>query len=196
MDKKISPRAIAVVAVMAALSTVLQILEFSVPLVPSFLKFDFSDLPALVTSFALSPLAGVTVALVKNLLHLPFSQTGGVGELANFLVAVSLVVPAGWIYRLRRDKKGAILGSVVGALFMAAISFPVNLFIAYPVYAKVMPMDAIISMYHAIYAGIDSLEKALLFVNIPFTLVKGALCALITFLIYKPLSPILKGKKK
>ncbi len=190
-------RPMAVVAVMSALSIVLMLLEFSVPVVPSFLKFDISDFPAVLTSFAISPLAGVAVCLLKNLLHLFFTSTAGVGELANFIISAALVYPAGLIYSRIRTKKGAMLGALVGAVAAALMCIPVNYFITYPFYAKVMiPMDIIIGLYQAILPSVDGLLEALLIFNLPFTFVKGAFCILLTFFVYKPLSPILKGKAK
>jgi riboflavin transporter FmnP len=187
----------AVIAIMSALSIVLMMLEFSVPIVPSFLKFDISDFPAVLTSFAISPLAGVAVCLLKNLLHLFFTTTAGVGELANFIISASLVFPAGVIYSRIRTKKGAVIGSFVGAIASALMCVPVNYFITYPFYAKVMiPMDVIIGMYQAILPFVDGLLEALLIFNLPFTFAKGAVCILLTFLVYKHLSPILKGKAK
>ena len=190
-------RPMAVVAIMSALSIVLMMLEFSVPVVPSFLKFDISDFPAVLTSFAISPLAGVSVCLLKNLLHLFFTSTAGVGELANFIISASLVFPAGLIYSRIRTKSGAVIGSLVGAVAAALMCVPVNYFITYPFYAKVMiPMDVIIGLYQAILPSVDGLIEALLIFNLPFTFVKGSVCILLTFLVYKPLSPLLKGKSK
>ena len=190
-------RPMAVVAIMSALSIVLMMLEFSVPIVPSFLKFDISDFPAVLTSFAISPLAGVAVCLFKNLLHLFFTTTAGVGELANFIISASLVYPAGLIYSRIRTKKGAVLGSLVGAIAAALVCVPVNYFITYPFYAKVMiPMDVIIGLYQAILPSVDGLLEALLIFNLPFTFAKGAVCILLTFRVYKHLSPILTGKAK
>ena len=187
-------RPIAVVAIMSALSIVLMMLEFSIPIVPNFLKFDISDFPAVLTSFAISPIAGVAVCLLKNVLHLFYTTTGGVGELANFLISASLVLPAGLIYGKIRTRKGAMLGSAVGALLSAIVCVPVNFFITYPVYAELLvPMDIIMGLYQKILPSVDSLEKALLIFNMPFTFVKGTVCILLTFLVYKPLSPILKG---
>ena len=186
-------RALTVTAVMSAMAYVLMLLEFSVPLVPSFLKFDFSDLPAFLTSYAVSPAAGVTVELLKNLLHLPFTATGGVGELANFLVGCAMVLPAGLVYRFRRTRSGAVLGAVAGALLAGLVSFPVNYFITYPFYTNFMPMESILGMYQAILPAANTLPRALLLVNLPFTVIKGGINLLFTFLIYKPLSPLLKG---
>lgn len=195
-NTRISIRVIVVVAVMAALSSILQMLEFSVPLVPTFLKYDFSDLPALITSFAISPVAGVLVQLVKNVIHLPLTHTGGVGELANFLIGALLVFPAGMIYQKKRTRKGAIWGAIAGALCGALASFPVNYFITYPFYIGMMGEEAILGMYRAILPSLKNLTQALLVFNLPFTLVKGIVSAAITFFVYKPLSPLLKGKKR
>lgn len=193
--KRISTRALVVTAIMAALAFVLMLLEFSVPFVPSFLKFDFSDLPAFIVSFALSPVAGVAVELLKNLLHLPFSGTSGVGELANFLLGAAYVLPAGMIYKFRKTRSGALLASIIGTLTAAVVSFPVNYFITYPFYTNFMPLEAIIGAYSALFPWVNTLPRALLTVNLPFTVVKGAVSVVITFFIYKPLSPIIKGSK-
>ena len=137
-------RRLVVTAVLSALSAALMYLEFSVPVVPSFLKYDFSDLPALIAAFGVGPLAGVAVELIKNLIHLPMTATGGVGELANFIIGVCYVLPAGLIYRFRKGKSGALLGALGGAVLASVMSLPVNYWITYPVYTKFLPMDAII----------------------------------------------------
>ncbi len=190
-------RPMAVVAIMAALSIALMMLEFSVPLVPFFLKFDVSDFPAILTSFAISPVAGVAVCFLKNVLHLFFTTTGGVGELANFIISAAFVFPAGMIYARFRTRRGAIAGSVIGAVSSAIVCLPVNYFLTYPFFAAVlMPMETIIGLYQAILPSVDGLWEALVVFNMPFTFVKGVVCVVLTFIVYKPLSPILKGKSK
>ena len=186
---------IAVIAVMSALSAVLMYLQIPIPFVPSFLKFDFSELPALMTAFSISPLAGVAVSFLKNVLHLFATTTMGVGELSNFLMSAVYVFFAGLTYQKIKSRKGALLGAVIGTVASMLISFPVNYFITYPVFFVIFaPKEIILDAYHALIPAIDSLPKALLIVNMPLTAVKGIVCAAITFLIYKPLSPILKGK--
>ncbi len=188
-------RTITVIAIMSALSTVLMILEFSVPFVPSFLKFDFSDFPALITSFAFGPICGVIVELLKNVIHLIFSHTGGVGELANFIISSSFVFSAGLVYKIKKDICGAIIGAISGTLISSAVSFPVNYFITYPFYSNLMPIEQIVDMYSKLIPPANTLPKALIIVNIPFTIIKGLVNTVITFLIYKKLSPILKPKR-
>ena len=108
-------RYIAVTAMLSAIATVLMYIEIVVPFMPSFIKLDLSDLPSLIGSFAMGPVYGVVIAAVKNLLHLFFTSSGGVGELSNFLLNAAFVLPAGLIYRFRKSKKGAIAGALTGA---------------------------------------------------------------------------------
>lgn len=194
--KTVSPRAIAATAMMGAASAVLMLLSFPMPfLIPGFIKMDFSELPALIASFALGPWWGVLVCLLKNLINVTMTTTGGVGELANFLLGAAFVLPAGYLYRLKKNRGGALLGSVAGAVTSAALSFPINLFITYPFYAATMiPMETIVGMYSALLPSVDTLEECLLIFNLPFTLLKGAIVTGLTFLVYKPLSVLIKGK--
>ncbi len=186
-------RAVALTAMLAAVSAILQFLEFPMPfLIPSFVKFDFSDLPALLASFALGPVSGVTVCLLKNVIHLTATQTGGVGELANFLISAFFVAPAGFIYKYHKTKAGALTGALVGTVVSALASFPINLWISYPVYSKMMPIDTILAMYNEIFDVAAELWQALIVFNAPFTALKGLVIALLVMLIYKPLSPIFK----
>lgn len=189
-------RKMTVTAVMSAVAFILMLLEFSTPLTPAFLKFDFSDLPAFITAFALGPVWGAAVELIKNILHMPFSHTSCVGEFANFLVGAAMVLPAGLVYRKMTTRRGALIACVVGAVVSAAVSFPVNYFITYPFFGSFMGIENIVAMYSAIIPPANTLVRALLIVNVPFTLVKCLCCAVITFLVYKHLSPILKGTRK
>jgi riboflavin transporter FmnP len=190
---------LAVSAMLTAVAAVLQFLEFSIPLVPSFIKLDFSDLPALLGTFSLGPVYGVAIQLVKNLLHLPFGSSAAVGELSNFILGAVFVFVAGAIYKHSKSRKSALVGSVAGAAAMALISIITNYFIVYPAYVVLynLPLDAIVGMYEAILGGVshvpteNALFNCLLVFNIPFTLAKGLLDTALCFLIYKPLSPLL-----
>ena len=193
---KPSVRKITVTAIMSAIAAVLMFLEFSVPLMPSFIKFDFSELPALIVSFALGPWWGVAVCFLKNLIKLVIqTNTGGVGELANFLLGAAFVLPAGYLYKFRKSRTMALIGSVAGALTSALVSLPINYYVTYPIYSKFMPIEAIVGMYQEIWSGVDGLFACLLTFNVPFTFIKCVIVAAITFLIYKRISPILKGVK-
>lgn len=192
--QRFSVRRLVVTAVLSALSIALMYLEFSIPIVPGFLKYDFSDLPALIAAFGVGPLAGVAVELIKNLVHLPMTATGGVGELANFIIGACYVLPAGLIYRFCKGKVGALLGALGGALLAAVMSLPINYWLTYPVYAEFIPMETIIGMYSALVPAANTLWRALLMVNLPFTLVKGLVNTGLTFAVYKHISPLLHGR--
>ncbi len=194
-SSKLSVRTMASVAMLAAVSFVLMLFDFSVPFMPGFIKMDFSELPALIGSFALGPVAGVMVCFVKNLLHLFVTSTGGVGELSNFVLGAVFVSVAGVIYKKNKTRKGAFIGALAGALSMAVISVFSNYYIVYPVYTAFMPMEGIIAAYNAIYSGINNLWQALIIFNMPFTFVKGMAVTAVSFLIYKKIAPILKGTK-
>ena len=195
--KKESVRKIAVIGIMSAVSAVLMMLSFNIPIMPSFIKMDFSELPALVTAFSLGPMAGVSVCFIKNLINLMFTTTAGVGELSNFVLGACLVLPAGAIYKKLKTRKGALIGSLVGSLIMAVVSIPWNYFITYPAYITILsfPLEAILGMYKAINPNVNGLLQALLIFNLPYTFCKGIVISILTFLLYKKLSPIIKGKK-
>lgn len=199
MSKTISvnTRKIAVTALLGAAATILMFLSFPLPfLIPPFIKMDFSELPALLAAFSMGPLSGVAVCLIKNLINVLFTTTGGVGELCNFLMGVCFVLPAGWIYKLKKNRGGALLASIVGAVSMAVLCIPINYYISYPFYMNFMPLDTIIGMYQDLMPSVDGLLACLVIFNMPFTLLKGILDVVLAFLIYKPLSPLLhKGTK-
>lgn len=188
-------RVIAGCGMLTAVAIVLQYLEFPIPFIPSFIKLDFSDLPELLGAFAYGPLAGVAIALVKNVIHLAVSQSGYVGELSNFILGAVFALVAGLIYKKNKTMKMALLGGVIGAICMAAVSFPSNLFIVYPFYYNFMPKEIVLQAYQAIIPSMKSIEQSLLIFNVPFTFIKGLLCVIISMFIYKPLSPVLKGKQ-
>ena len=206
-------RKLVVTAMLSAVAFALMFIEFPIPaLIPSFVKMDVSDLPELLGAFALGPVYGAAICLIKNLLHIVIKGTssGGAGELCNFLLGVFFVVPAGAIYRAMKPKRtenmdrqsikkqglrAAILGSVVGAVVMAVGSVPLNYFVTYPIYAAMFGgMELIVAAYQAILPSVKSLLQCLLIFNMPFTFVKGLLDVALCFLIYKPLSPVLHGK--
>ena len=105
--KKINTRKLAVTAILGAVASALMFLAFQVPLMPSFIQMDLSELPALLAAFSMGPLSGVGVCLIKNLVHLLATSTGGVGELSNFLLGAAFVLPAGLFYKYRKNRMGA-----------------------------------------------------------------------------------------
>ena len=195
-NSKIRP--LAVTAMLSAVGCILMMLDFPIPmLIPSFVKMDLSELPALLASFSLGPVYGIVVCLVKNVLAAIFhGSTLGIGEVCNFAMGAMFVGVAGLIYKHNKTRKTAIIASLIGSVAMAVFSVPVNFFFSYPVYAAAFGgMDAIIAAYQEINPNVTSLLRCLILFNLPFTLVKGLLSSVVCFLIYKPLSPILHGKK-
>ena len=180
---------------LTALAVVLQYLDFPIPiLMPSFVKFDLSDLPALIGSFAYGPLAGVLIELVKNLIHCAVSKSATVGELSNFILGAAFVATAGIIYKHNKTKKTALVGGIVGAVIMGLISVPSNYYVVYPFYYKFMPEETVLAAYQAILPFVKSIMQCLLIFNLPFTFIKGLACALIAMPIYKPLTKVLKDR--
>lgn len=201
--KRGNARYLTMTAMLSAIAFILMFLDFSVPFMPSFIKMDVSELPALIAAFSMGPVSGITVCLIKNLLHLMITSTAGVGELCNFLLGVAFVVPAGLIYRFKKNRKGALAGSLVGTFVMGIVSVPLNYYLTYPFYIKAYfgggpeAVDGIIKMYNAIASAVgwhmDNLLECLVVFNTPFNILKGLICVAITFLIYKHISPFIKG---
>ena len=197
-SKKVNVRKLTYTAMLSAVSAVLMFISFSLPIIPSFIKLDFSELPALIAAFSMGPVSGVVVCFIKNLVNLTMSTTGGAGELCNFLMGVTFVVPAGLLYKFRKDRWGALWGSLLGAVIMAAMSFPINLYISYPAYtvAYGLTIPQILGMYQAINPAVETLAQALLWFNVPFTFFKAACDVAITFAVYKRISPLIHGQGK
>ena len=198
--KGVTTRSLVVTAMLSAVAFVLMFIEVPIPmLIPSFVKLDISDLPALLGSFALGPAYGVVVELIKNLLHILIKGTSSayVGELFNFTMGAVMCLSAGLIYHFRKNRSGAVIASLVGCALMAVLSVPFNYFMVYPAYVVCygMPMEAIIGMYQAILPSANSLLKCLVIFNLPFTFCKGLIDAILCFLIYKPLSPLMHGRQ-
>jgi riboflavin transporter FmnP len=193
-NTKINARYIAVTGMLSAIGFILMYIEFSVPIMPSFIKMDLSELPALIGAFAYGPVCGILICLVKNVLHMTVSSTALVGELANFILGAVFVGTAGLIYKKKKTKKGAVVASVVGAVLMGLACIPVNYFITYPFYYNFMPEEVVLGMYQAILPFVKNILQSLVIFNFPYTTIKGLISVVITLLTYKHLSPILKGK--
>ena len=198
--KKDTTHNLTVAAMLSAVAFILMFIEFPIPmLIPAFIKMDFSDLPALLGAFSLGPVYGVIISFMKNLLHIVIkgTSTACVGELSNFILGAIFSAVAGYLYKHHKSRKTAIIGAVAGAVAMGVLSVPSNYFVVYPAYVQFyhMPLEAILGMYQAILPSADSLIKCLILFNLPFTLVKGLLDAVLCMLIYKPLSPILHGRR-
>ena len=194
--KRTAIKFIAITGILSALAAVIQMFEIPLPmLIPSFVKLDFSEIPAILATFLVSPISGLAVCLIKNLIHLFTTNSAGVGELANFILGACMVLPAGLIYKYKPTKTNAVIAMVIGSVISAVISIFVNYYITYPFYVSFfkMPMDAIIEAYKAINGGVGSLWDCLIWFNMPFTAAKFIIDSVAVFFIYKPLSKAVKN---
>lgn len=203
MDKnrKLSTRKLVIIGMMTAVATVVYYLDFSIPfLLPSFIKLDFSNVISLLTGFAMGPIEGVIVCLLKNMIHVlikGFGTTMGIGDIFDFVTSGFFVLVTATIYSRNKTKKGAIISTFIGMIAFTLISLPLNYFIVYPIYFKAYGGErAILGAYQQIMPGVKNIFSALCIFNLPFTFIKGLLCSIITILIYKPLSPIIKSGNK
>jgi riboflavin transporter len=182
------------ISILSAMAFVLYLIELPLPIFPAFLKIDLSDIPALLGAFAMGPIAGVIVELVKNVLHLMLKPDGmGVGELANFIVGSGLAVTAGFVYNRGKSRAHAVTGLLSGIVVMAIVACIGNYFLFLKLYELVLhfPMEAIIGMAKSVNGAIDTKLKLVIYSMLPFNLLKGFIVSIIVFLIYKRVSPIL-----
>lgn len=175
------------VGILGAIAFGLMFLDLPLAFIaPGFMKLDISDVPGLIAGFAMGPVNGVLVQLIKNLLNVTKSTTGGVGELSNFIVGSSFVLVSSLIYGKRKSLKSAIIGLTVGVITMTALAMMSNYFVVFPLYAKLMiPMETILNMGKAVNPNIDSLWKMMYLSIMPFNLIKGAVNAFVAFMAYK-----------
>jgi riboflavin transporter FmnP len=183
------------ISLLSVMAFALMFMDMAVPIFPSFLKIDLSDIPALLGAFALGPAAGIGIELFKNILILIFkgTQTGFVGEAANFIVGALLVGTAGTIYKANKSKKTAIIGLIAGTVVMSVVASALNYTVLLPLYAKVykMPVDAFVAMGTAINPAIKDMKDFILWSILPFNLLKGIVVSAITIPVYKRISPVL-----
>lgn len=182
------------VGILAALSFVLMFIQLPIPIAPPFMKIDLADVPALIGGFAIGPWYGVLIQLIKNLLNLSKTMTGGVGELSNFIVGSTFVLVSSYIYRNKKTKKTSIIALALGVIAMTAVATLSNTFVVFPVYGKVMGVD--LEAFAGMVSGnglVKNYLTLMLFSVAPFNIIKGAIEAIVTELIYKRISPILKA---
>ncbi|RDY32232.1 ECF transporter S component [Lachnotalea glycerini] len=189
-------RKMAQIAMLSAVSVILMFFDIPLLFAPSFYKIDLSEVPVLIGTFSMGPLAGVIIELIKIALNLVLkgSLTAGVGELANFLIGCAFIIPSGIIYQKSKTKRGAITGMLAGTLTMTIIGGILNAFVLLPAYAKAFgtPIDYLIQMGSEVNHYITNMSSFVLFAVVPFNLLKGGVVSLIVALIYKKISLVLK----
>lgn len=182
------------ISMLSVIAFILMFIEVATPFFPPFLKFDISDLPALIGAFALGPVAGVAIELLKNILHGIFvGGTAFIGELANFLVGAVMVYVSGYIYNKRKSRGTAVTSLIAGTLTMTIVASVLNYFVFLPLYETVLhfPINAIVAMGSKINSSITDLNSFVVWAIAPFNLIKGIIVSTLTVLVYKSVSPIL-----
>lgn len=195
-DRTAKTTKLAVTAMLAALAGVLMFFEFPLGFIaPPFYEFNFSEIPVLIGTFSMGPVAGVVIEFIKILVALLIkgTTTGCVGELANFLIGCAFVIPAGLIYKHKKSRVGAIVGMLIGTLAMAVVGVLLNAFVLVPMYSAFMPITEIIKMGQAIFPAIDSTFTFCVYCVGPFNLIKGIVVSIVVFIIYKPLSHLISN---
>ncbi|MDO4701370.1 MAG: ECF transporter S component [Erysipelotrichaceae bacterium] len=186
----------AIVAILSSMSAVLMLVSFPLPFFPSFYRLDFSEVPVLIGAFALGPIYGIMIEVIKILLNtiLNGTITAYVGEIANLLIGISFVVPASIIYRANRTKKGALLSLLSSIMIMTTCAVVLNYFVLIPAYSAIanFPLEAILSMGSKINPLVVNKLSFVLFMTLPFNVLKGVLVSIILIMIYKNISTLIK----
>lgn len=192
--RKMTTRELTTMAILSAIAAILFMIEIPVfPAVP-FYKLDFSNLPVLLGAFALGPVQGVLILLLKSLLGLLHTTSGGVGELADFIVGCAMVIPAGLIYRKNKSRKGAVIGMLVGTVCAINAAILANYYIMFPAFG--ITEEALVGFGQKVFPFVSDTWSFVFTVTASFNLIKWVLISILTGLIYKPLSPILHGMHK
>lgn len=199
-EKIFSTRKVAMIGMFSALAMILMLFEFPLFFAPPFYELDFSEIPILIGSFAFGPAAGVMMEFVKILLKLCVkgTSTAFIGDLANFAVGCSFILPASIIYNFVKKKKGAIAGCVIGTLVLTIFGTAFNAIYLLPAFSKFygMPLEQILAMGSEVNPLMTegSIVSFVICCVAPMNLIKGTVASVFTMLVYKPLSPIIKGR--
>ena len=189
-------RNVVLMGMLGAVGAVLMLFEFPLPFIaPSFYGLDLSEIPVLIGSFSMGPLAGAVIEAVKILVKfvLKPTSTGFVGEFSNVCIGCALVLPAGLIYKFKKTKKGAVIGMIVGTLCMTTVGAVLNAVVMLPFYSNFMPLESIIEAGAAINPAISNVWTFVILAVAPFNLIKGVLVSVVTALVYKRISVIIHG---
>ncbi len=191
-DKKLNK--LVKVSILGAIAFLIMFIEVPIPIFPEFLKLDVSDIPALVGGFALGPVSGIMVELIKNILHGIFKGgTAFVGEAANFFVGSVLVVIASLVYRRNKNKKNAILGLILGTIVMSGVAGILNYYVLLPLYETLLhfPIKAVVALGNKVNPKVTDLNSFIIWAIIPFNILKGVIVSAITVSIYKSVSVVI-----
>ena len=186
---------IAYIAMFSALGGVVMLFEIPLPFAPPFYKIDLSELPVLMCTLYLGPVAGVTAEFLKVAVKVLIkgTSTAFVGDFANFVVGISFILPASIVYHYRKTRKTAVIGLIVGTLCMTVFGSLFNAFYLIPKFSELfkLPVDAIIAMGNKVNSSITDINSLVLFAVVPFNLIKGTVVSIVTYLLYKRVEKII-----
>lgn len=182
------------ISLLGVIAFIIQFFEIPLPIFPSFVKLDFSDIPAILGTFAIGPIAGVLIEFIKNILHgLIINGSAFIGEGANFIVGSAFVIGAGLVYKRKKTRKNALIALLTGTICMTIAGAAGNYFVFLPLYETVLgfKISTVVSIGHAVNPHINNLNSLIIWSFVPFNALKGIIMSIVTLLIYKKLSPVL-----
>ena len=195
-ERILATRKVVMIGMFSAISGILYIFDFSLPIAPDFYKLDFSELPAMIAGFAFGPVAGVLVEFIKELVKLVIkgTTTAFVGDLANFIIGCMLVLPASIVYQFKKSRKTAVIGCVIGTMIMTVFGTWFNAVYLLPAFSNLfgMPLDNILAMGSELNPKVTDITSFVIFMVAPINIIKGVGISVLTMLIYKKVSPIIK----
>ena len=188
------------VAMLSAIAGMLMIFDFPIPIFPGFYKFDFSYFPVVISTFSMGPVAGAITAIIKNIIAFliagTFTDSAGIGALADLLIGLSFIVPAGLIYRKMHTKKGAIVSMAISLIIVSAFSCLFNYFFLIPAYSKFFGLETVLKMAQAATESITDVKGVIVLGTLPFNFLKWLVISILTIVTYKPLSKTILKKPK
>lgn len=197
MKKIFSIKNITRISILGVLGAILMLMDFPIFIAPSFYKIDLSDLPCLIGAFAMGPIPGLFIQIIKILIKLLFkpTSTAFIGEIAAFIFSSSYCISASLIYQRDKNKKGAIKAIIISSVVMVVVSSLANYLFIIPAYCTLykMPLEAIISLGSAIFPIVTNKLTFVMYCVVPFNIIKATIISVITLLLYKHISPLLKG---
>ena len=192
VEHKLTTKQMTLIAIMSAITVILYFfVKFNLPFFPPWLDIQVSELPALITGFAYGPYAGCLVILIRFLVKLPQTITAGVGEFADLILGVVLVIITSLIYKKHKTIKGALVGTALGVGVCTVLACVLNWLVLIPAYIELakFPLDALVGMMNyipGITVTADNFMLVYIFIGVlPFNLLRYLIVGLLTFLLYK-----------
>lgn len=198
MKKRMSTVTMVRISLLGVMGFILMQFDLRLPIFPSFLALDVSDLPGLIGALVMGPVAGIFISLIKNLLDfITGSNTGGIGQFANFVIGISLIVPIGFVYQRRKNIQGYLIGSAVGIVCMVIVASLMNYFVLLPLFSRLfMPMETILYVASNVNSNVTNVYTLIIFAIVPFNLLKGGLTVALGFVLHKVLvKHLLRGAR-